>query len=87
MALYRVERHVGAISAADLDAAGYRSAACLPHFVGLSWVRSYFDPTAELLTCYYEAERPEDIRQHAQMAHIPCDAVSEVTEYLPDTYR
>ena len=87
MPLYRVDRHVGPVTEGDLDAAAFRSAACIPHFVGLVWVRSYFDRPAEQLTCYYEAERPDDIWQHAQMAHIPCDAVTAVTEYLPDAYR
>lgn len=87
MALYRINRHLGSMTEGELDAAAFRSAACLPHFDGLVWVRSYVDRAAGQMTCYYEAERPEDIREHAQMAHIPCDAVTEVREYLPDAYR
>jgi len=87
MSLYRVDRHLGPMTEGDLDAASFRSASCIPHFVGLVWVRSYFDPQAEQMTCYYEAEQPDDIRLHARMAHIPCDTVTEVREYLPDAYR
>jgi len=87
MPLYRVDRRMGALSADDLDAAVFRSLACLPHFQGLVWLRSYHDAAAGQLTCYFEAARPDDIRQHAEMAHVPCDAVAEVTEYLPDGYR
>lgn len=87
MPLYRVDRHMGPITVEDLDAAGFRSTSCVSLFVGLVWLRSYFDVGAGQMTCYYEAERPDDIWKHAEMAHVPCDAVSEVTEYLPSAYR
>jgi hypothetical protein len=87
MPLYRADRRLGAATAADVDAAAFRSVACVPHFVGLDWLRSYFDPASGQMTCYYEAARPEDVWEHARMAQLPCDAVTEVREYLPDTYR
>ena len=87
MPLYRVDRHLGQLSAAEIDAASYRSVACIPYFEGLRWLRSYYDATAGQMTCVYQAQQPDDIRKHADMAHIPCDAVTEVVEYLPDAFR
>ena len=89
MALYRVERQLpeGAVTDDDVDAAAYRAVACLARFPEITWVRSYFDPQAYHFTCYYQAEDPEVIRKHAEMAGIPCDSITEVREYLPDAYR
>jgi hypothetical protein len=87
MPLYRVERQLGTMSPADLDAAAFRSIACVPHFTGMAWLRSFFDPAREHMTCYYVALNADDIRRHAQMAAIPCDEIAEVHEYLPDAYR
>ena len=87
MALYRIERHVGAVTPEEIDAAAFRAVACLPNFANLRWVRSYFDAQAQQFTCYYEADSAEDIRRHAQLAQIPCDHVAEVTEYLPSQYQ
>ncbi len=87
MALYRIERRLSAGTPEEIDAAAFRAVACIPHFTGMEWKRSYLDSEAKLLTCYYEAQSVEDIRKHAEMAHIPCDAVSEVVEYLAEWYR
>jgi hypothetical protein len=87
MPLYRVERYLGAVSEADLDAAAFRSVACLPVFSGMAWLRSFYDPAREHLTCYYQAQTADEIRRHAELAAIPCDEVAEVQELLPDIYR
>jgi hypothetical protein len=87
MPTYRVERPLGEDGAAEIDAAAFRALACIPHFKGMMWLRSYYDAGIGLLTCYYAAENPDDIRRHAEMAAIPCAAVDEVVEYLPDSYR
>ncbi len=87
MPLYRVDRHLGPVDSAEIDAASYRSVACIPYFEGMAWLRSYFDASTGQMTCFYEAQQAEDVRRHAQMAQIPCDAVTEVTEVLPSSYR
>lgn len=87
MPLYRIERPVGEVSQEEIDAAALRAVACMQNFPGMAWKRSFHDPVAGQLTCYYEARRPEDIRLHAEYAHIACERVTEVVEYLPDAYR
>ncbi len=87
MPLYRIERQLDGVTPDEIDAAAFRAVSCAPIFSGLAWVRSYYDPAASHLTCYYEAASVEDIRKHAEMARIPCDSVAEVTEYLPERYR
>lgn len=86
MSIYRVRRDIGDISQDDLDAASFRAIVCAPQFPGLRWVRSYWDQEAGRLDCIYEAVDPTQLQEHARVARIPCDAVREVTEMLPDTY-
>ena len=87
MALYRIERQLPHVSQDEIDAAAYRSVACLTRFKDLTWVRSFFDAQTFRFTCYYEAPNAERIREHAEMAALPCDSITEVVEYLPDQYR
>lgn len=86
MPLYRIRREVGAITQEDLDAASFRAIVCAPQFPGLKWHRSYWDRDAGLLDCVYEATGPSQLVEHARVSRIPCDAVKEVSEVLPDTY-
>jgi hypothetical protein len=87
MALFRIERQLPPVTQDDIDAAAYRSMACLTRFKELRWVRSYYDAETHRFTCFYESPNVELIRRHAEMASIPCDAVTEVVEYLPEQYR
>lgn len=87
MALFRVERYVGEISAVDIDAGVFRAMTCEGIIAGVRWLRSYYDPKAQHFTCYYEANCADDLRAHAAYADLPCDLVAEVIEYLPEQYR
>ncbi len=87
MALFRIERQLPELTQDEIDAAGFRSATCLVKFPDLRWIRSFYDPRALHVTCYYEAQDPDRIRKHAEMAAIPCDSITEVVEVLPETYR
>ncbi len=87
MGVYRIERHLGGATAAEVDAAAFRAVACMHDLLGLEWVRSYFNEGSGLMTCFYRASSAADIRRHAELARIPCDVVEEVIEYLPDAYR
>jgi len=82
MAVFRVERPWCDLemSEADIDAAGYRALACLHAFPELRWLRSYYDPERRSSHCYYETDRPEQIREHAGAARIPCGAITRVLE-------
>ena len=86
MGIYRIERNLQGAGREEIDAAAFRAVACLHDFLGLNWVRSYYDDDAGLMTCDYRAENPQRIWEHAKLAHIPCDSVTSVTEYLPEAY-
>jgi hypothetical protein len=86
MAIYRIDRHYGALSREEIDAGGFRSMACLPSFPELRWLRSYYDPIASSSICLYETEQPAKIWEHAHAAQIPCDAVTEVLEFTPEMW-
>jgi hypothetical protein len=87
MGVYRIERNLAGATPADVDAAAFRAVACMHDVLGVEWVRSYFDEQSGTMTCFYRANSPADIRRHAELARIPCDAIDEVIEYLPDAYR
>lgn len=88
MTLFRIERQLPPDATEDdVDAAAFRGIACLAHFRDVQWIRSFFDPGAAHFTCLYEAPSAELIRAHAEMAHLPCDSITEVLEYLPSKYR
>ena len=86
MPLYTVIRPFPGATKTDLDAASFRSLTCIPYHQGLAWIRSFWNPETEILTCIYQAENPEQIRFHAQRADIPCDEIVEVQEVLPTDY-
>jgi len=87
MALFCIDRNLGDATVEEIDAAAFRATACLPHFDGMRWLRSFYDAGARRMTCYYQASSAADIRKHAVMSRVACDSVTEVTEYLPDSYR
>ncbi|HTE86112.1 MAG TPA: nickel-binding protein [Dehalococcoidia bacterium] len=87
MPLFQIARSLAELPDEEVDAGALRAEACLTRFPGMRWTRSYYDAAARLVTSYYEAESQEQIREHARAAQIPCDAVIEVTELVPDSYR
>ncbi len=86
MSHYLIRRHMPGYDDVDLEAAGFRSVVCQKQFPGLTWIRSYWDPAKEESLCLYEADREEDVRDHAKMADIPCDEVREVVEMSPAAF-
>jgi hypothetical protein len=86
MPLYRIERTMEPVSEAELEAAALRTQSCLSKFPDLKWHRSFFDPVGWHTTCYYEADDPERIREHARMAAISCDSITEVIEVTPERF-
>lgn len=84
--LYRIRRNVGDLTKEDMDAAAFRAIVCAVQFPGLKWQRSFWDPAAGYMDCFYEAETPADLEEHARVARIPCDEVHPVNEILPETY-
>ena len=86
MQLYVIPRRDGFADAADLEAAGARSAAVgdAPGS-GVRWIRTYVvaEERGRLGTfCLYEAESPEALRAHAAGAGLPADEILPVAETL-----
>ena len=83
MPLYRILRPVGVVNQGQIDDMAVRGVSCAAKFPGVKWRRSYWDKTAGTLTCLYEAPGADSIRRHAELAKLPCEAVSEVVELGP----
>ncbi len=86
MPTYSIRRVTGTLSKEDLDGSVYRAIACSLYFPGLQWIKSYVDDAAGEILCIYEANREEDVWEHARRAGIPCDAVSVVRTIGPSDY-
>jgi len=86
MPLYAIRREVGQLTPDEVDAAALRAVICALEYDGLRWVRSFWDREHGLLNCLYEAQDAAQIREHSMRSNIPCDAVAEVQEILPETY-
>ena len=86
MPLFTIERRVPGASSDDIDAAGFRAAACAFNYSGLRWISSYWDRSADRILCIYEADSAEQIKHHSMRARIPCDTVTEVQAIDPSRY-
>jgi hypothetical protein len=87
MPLFLIERDMSSMTEEEREGAGFRSATCLLKFPGLTWLRSYYDAARQHSICVYSAADPEQIRQHAVAASVPCNRITEVVEMLPDQFR
>jgi hypothetical protein len=79
MPRYIIERSVVLLSREELDAAGRRSVQATAQVPGVVWIRSYVSETEGKIYCEYDAPSPEAIREHARLAGIPVDKISEVS--------
>ena len=88
MPRYIIERTVGHLSRADLDAAGRRSNEVLDGMSGVVWIRSYVSDVEGKIYCEYDAPSVEAVLEHARRAGLPADRVSEVAlEINPAMFR
>lgn len=88
MPTYLIERNVGNITEADLDAAGHKSTEVLKGMPGVVWVRSYASLSEGKVFCEYNAPDEESIREHARRAGLPCDNIIEIgVELSPAMFR
>ena len=88
MPRYIIERTVGSLSRADLDAAGRRSNEVLATMQGVVWIRSYVSDVEGKIYCEYDAPSVEAVLEHARRAGLPADRVSEVAlEIEPGMFR
>ena len=87
MPMFAIERDLGGWSDEDIDASIRRAQMCAFFFSEFRWHRSFLDREREQSTCYYEAKHESDIREHARLADLPCDAVRLVDQVGPDDFE
>lgn len=88
MPRYIIERNVGDLSKEDLEAAGKKSVEVLAGMPDVVWIKSFISEAEGKIYCEYEAPNPEAIREHARLAGLPADKISEVAlEISPDMFQ
>jgi len=88
MPRYIIERTVGKLSRADLDAAARRSNEVIEEMPGVVWIRSYVSDVEGKIYCEYDAPSAEAVLEHARRAGLPVDRMSEVAlEINPAMFR
>jgi len=61
-----------------LTAAGKRSVAVLAGMPEVRWIRSYISDVEGKIYCEYDAPSLEAIREHARLAGMSADVISEI---------
>ena len=79
MPRYIIERTVGLLTTAELQAAGYRSNAALAGMRDVVWIKSYVSDAEGKIYCEYDAPNAEAVLEHARRAGLPADKISEVS--------
>jgi hypothetical protein len=88
MARYLIERTVGKLSRADLDAAARRSNEVIEDMPGVVWIRSYVSDVEGKIYCEYDAPSAAAVLEHARRAGLPVDRVTEIAlEISPAMFR
>ena len=78
MPRYIIERAVGKLTKEELEAAARRSLGAIDQLEGVVWIKSYISEVEGKIYCEYDAPNVESIREHARLAGLPVDKVSEV---------
>jgi hypothetical protein len=88
MPRYIIERNVGDLSREELEAAGKKSVEVLTGMPEVVWIKSFISEAEGKIYCEYDAPNPEAIREHARLAGLPVDKISEVAlEVSPDMFQ
>lgn len=88
MPRYIIERDVGEIDMAELPAIGRKSNEVLDAMDGVVWIRSYISEAEGKIYCEYDAPNPEAVREHARLAGLPANKISEISmEIEPSMFR
>jgi hypothetical protein len=66
------------MSREELDVAGRRSVAVLNRMPEVRWIRSYVSDIEGKIYCEYDAPSADAVREHARLAGLPVDRISEV---------
>ena len=88
MPRYIIERAVGRLTKEELEAAARRSLDAIDQLEGVVWIKSYISEVEGKIYCEYDAPNVDSILEHARLAGLPADKVSEVKlEISPDMFR
>lgn len=90
MPRYIIERHVDVANMTEdeLEATGRRANEALAGLDSVTWIRSYVSLKEGKIYCVYEAPSPEAVLEHARLAGIPADRISEISaEVSPEMFR
>jgi Nickel responsive protein SCO4226-like len=79
MPRYIIERSVPQLSRKELEAAARRSKEAVKQVPGIVWIKSYVSEAEGKIYCEYDAPNPEAILEHARLAGLPVDKISEVS--------
>jgi hypothetical protein len=88
MPRYIIERDVGEIDMDELPAIGRKSNEILDAMDGVVWIRSYISEAEGKIYCEYDAPNPEAVKEHARLAGLPANKISEISmEIEPSMFR
>lgn len=85
MPRYIIERNVGTLTPEELDVAGRRSNEVVSGLEGVVWIRSYISHAEGKIYCEYDAPSEEAVLEHARLAGLPADKVSEISLEISPT--
>jgi len=78
MPRYIIERSVEGLKLADLAEAGKKSNEVLAQLKVVTWIRSYVSEAEGKIYCEYEAPDKDAVREHARLAGLPADRITEI---------
>jgi hypothetical protein len=78
MPRYIIERNVEGIRLEDLAEAGKKSNEVLAEMKAVTWIRSYVSEAEGKIYCEYEAPDKDAVREHARLAGLPADRITEI---------
>jgi hypothetical protein len=78
MPRYIIERNVAGLKLEDLAEAGKKSNEVLAGMKGVTWIRSYISEVEGKIYCEYEAPDKDAVREHARLAGLPADVITEI---------
>ena len=78
MPRYIIERNIEGLKLEDLAAAGKKSNEVLAELRVVTWIRSYVSEAEGKIYCEYEAPDKELVREHARLAGLPADRITEI---------
>ena len=78
MPRYIIERNVEGLKLEDLAEAGKKSNEVLAELKVVTWIRSYVSEAEGKIYCEYEAPDKEAVREHARLAGLPADRITEI---------